>query len=117
MEMGHGDEIVLADVNFPSVSNAQRLVRSDGVAITELLPAVLQLFPLDCFDKSAVKLMAVSPGDQYKDTIWNDYTSIINQAEGMQINIEFLTGYFIKKQRMPTQLLPREKKSVMQILF
>ncbi len=30
MEMGHGDEIVLADGNFPAASMAQRLVRADG---------------------------------------------------------------------------------------
>jgi L-fucose mutarotase len=30
MEMGHGDEIVLADGNFPAASVAVRLVRADG---------------------------------------------------------------------------------------
>ena len=37
MEMGHGDEIVIADGNFPSASIAQRLVRSDGNNVPELL--------------------------------------------------------------------------------
>lgn len=32
MEMGHGDEIVIGDGNFPAASNAQRLVRCDGHA-------------------------------------------------------------------------------------
>lgn len=31
MEMGHGDELVVADGNFPSASIAQRLVRADGL--------------------------------------------------------------------------------------
>jgi L-fucose mutarotase len=39
MEMGHGDEIVIADGNFPSASIAQRLVRLDGHGI----PAILRL--------------------------------------------------------------------------
>ena len=30
MNMGHGDEIVLADGNFPADSHAQRIVRADG---------------------------------------------------------------------------------------
>ena len=30
MEMGHGDEIVLADGNFPSESIGQRTTRADG---------------------------------------------------------------------------------------
>ena len=29
--MGHGDELVIADANFPAASIARRLVRLDGV--------------------------------------------------------------------------------------
>ena len=47
MEMGHGDELVIADGNFPAASVAQRLVRADGLAIPPLLEAILQVFPLD----------------------------------------------------------------------
>ena len=46
-EMGHGDEIVFGDSNFPAASDAQRLVRADGHSITTLLEAILPLFPLD----------------------------------------------------------------------
>ena len=49
MEMGHGDEIVIADANFPAASNAQRLVRADGLGAVEVLEAVMALFPLDDF--------------------------------------------------------------------
>ena len=37
MEMGHGDEIVIADGNYPAASNAKKLVRCDGLNIPELL--------------------------------------------------------------------------------
>jgi L-fucose mutarotase len=33
MEMGHGDEIVIADGNFPAASIAQRLIHPDGHGI------------------------------------------------------------------------------------
>jgi len=46
MEMGHGDEIVIADGNFPAASIAQRLVRLDGHAIPRILESILKLFPL-----------------------------------------------------------------------
>ena len=45
-EMGHGDEIVLADANFPSSSIGQRVIRADGIGTAELLAAILPLFPL-----------------------------------------------------------------------
>ena len=48
-EMGHGDEIVIADGNFPSETNGQRVVRADGIGGEEMLDAVLSLIPLDTY--------------------------------------------------------------------
>ena len=47
MEMGHGDELVFGDGNFPAASHAQRLIRADGHGIPTMLDAILPLFPLD----------------------------------------------------------------------
>jgi len=77
MEMGHGDEIVIADGNFPSASFAQRLVRLDGHAIPDILEAILRLFPLDTYVERPVGLMAVMPGDPYKPVIWEEYKKIL----------------------------------------
>jgi L-fucose mutarotase len=81
MEMGHGDEIVIADGNFPGASHAQRLVRCDGVDAIRLLDAVMQLFPLDTFVKHSVSLMAVVPGDNYSPDIWPIYKKTIQKHE------------------------------------
>ena len=58
MEMGHGDELVLADGNFPSASVAQRLVRADGLDVPILLDAILKFLPLDDFVPLPIGLMA-----------------------------------------------------------
>ena len=76
-EMGHGDEIVLGDGNFPAASNAQRLIRCDGHGVPELLSAILELFPLDTYVESPVALMQVTPGDSAIPTIWEDYKKIV----------------------------------------
>lgn len=81
MEMGHGDELVIADGNFPAASHAQRLVRCDGHGALPLLDAILQLFPLDTFVERPVALMAVVPGDSYKPDIWPAYKKIIQKHE------------------------------------
>ena len=47
--MGHGDELVIVDANFPSTSKANRLVRLDGIDAVRVLDAVLSLMPLDDF--------------------------------------------------------------------
>ncbi len=62
-EMGHGDDLVIGDSNFPAASNAKRLVRADGHGVPELLDAILSLFPLDTFVEKPVSLMQVVKGD------------------------------------------------------
>ena len=88
MEMGHGDELVIADGNFPAVSIAQRLVRSDGNRVPELLEAVLRFFPLDPYVEAPVALMQVVPGDTYKPTIWDTYKEIIKKFPNKNSAIE-----------------------------
>src|SRR5690554_4369241 len=81
MEMGHGDELVIGDGNFPAASMAQRLVRSDGNTVPELLDAIMRFFPLDTFVERPVALMAVVPGHDYKPVIWDEYRTIIQRYE------------------------------------
>jgi len=81
MEMGHGDEIVIADGNFPAASIATRLVRSDGNMVPELLEAILTLFPLDKYVPKPVALMSLVPGETYKPQIWDVYRSICSKQE------------------------------------
>lgn len=71
-EMGHGDEIVIADGNFPSASMGQRVVYMTGNGATEVLEAVLELFPLDTYQQP-LYLMAVTPGDTVRTPIWDEY--------------------------------------------
>lgn len=82
MEMGHSDEIVLADGNFPAASHAQRLVRADGHNVPELLDAILQLFPLDQYVDKPAALMQVMPGDTVETPIWAQYGAIIKERTG-----------------------------------
>lgn len=94
-EMGHSDELVIGDGNFPAASHAQRLIRCDGHAVPELLEAILQVFPLDRYVDAPVALMEVVPGDPVKPVIWDKYRELIQQAEpGVKIeNIERFAFY------------------------
>jgi L-fucose mutarotase len=87
-EMGHGDELVIGDGNFPAASMARRLLRADGHGVPELLDAILQFFPLDSFVERPAALMAVvkksgRPAKQpaVEPPIWERYRQIIRRHE------------------------------------
>jgi len=63
-EMGHGDEIVLADAHFPAASIGRRVIRADGILIADLLDAILPLFELDSYVDAPVIMMEVVSGDR-----------------------------------------------------
>jgi L-fucose mutarotase len=81
MEMGHGDEIVIADGNFPAASIAQKLIRLDGHNVPEVLEAILKFFPLDIYVENPVGVMEVVPGDNVKTVIWEEYRKIIVESK------------------------------------
>ena len=80
-EMGHGDEIVIADGNFPAESMGKNavVVRADGHGVPEILDAVLQMMPLDQYVPHPAALMEVVPGDKCIPVIWNQYRSILEK--------------------------------------
>ena len=68
--MGHGDNLVIADTNFPSDSVARdtklgRLLRIDNTTAAEAIRAILSVMPLDSFvDHPAERMEIVgSPND------------------------------------------------------
>ena len=78
-EMGHGDEIVISDGNFPGHSTGKDNIalRSDGTGVPELLEAILQLFPLDTY-ADCVYLMDKTESDKELEIpIWDEYRKIL----------------------------------------
>lgn len=61
-EMGHGDELVLADANFPGTSIGKQCLRVDGHGCAEVMEALLKLFPLDDFVTAPLAVMEVPHG-------------------------------------------------------
>ena len=81
MNMGHGDEILLADGNFPAASNARRLIRCDGCTVAQLLKAIMPLLPLDHTVEKPAAVMSIRD-DEEIPVAWHAYRDIIGQAVG-----------------------------------
>lgn len=79
--MGHGDEIVIADANFPASFLGPRLIRVDGRTATDVLDAVLTLMPLDEFVDEAAFGMAVVGDPQAREPIYGLFEEIISRHE------------------------------------
>ncbi|NLG24911.1 MAG: fucose isomerase [Clostridiales bacterium] len=92
MEMGHGDEIVLGDGNFPAHSLGVPVVRMDGHGVAAVLRAVLALMPLDTYVDRPAALMQVVPGDDIVPAIWDDYRAILRER-GLAFEPEQLERY------------------------
>lgn len=82
-EMGHSDQIVLSDGNFPAESMGKdcKVIRCDGHGVPELLDAILSVFPLDTYVEKPVNLMEVVPGDDVETPIWDTYDEIISKYD------------------------------------
>lgn len=81
MEMGHGDEIVFGDANFPAVAMGRPVIHLEGSKITDLLEAIMPYFPLDDFVDENVFLMSVVAGKGEEPSVWEKYKNIIEKND------------------------------------
>jgi len=89
MQMGHGDEIVFGDANFPAQSLGKRVVRLDGERISSLLQSIMPLFPLDNFCGENVFLMEIVAGKGEAPAVWEKYEAIIRENDRETAFIKF----------------------------
>jgi L-fucose mutarotase len=88
--MGHGDEIVICDANFPADSVARasttgKLLRLDGVDSARAIRAVLSVLPLDTYvDHPAQRMEVVGEPDTIP-AVQREVQAEINVAEGRNV--------------------------------
>src|SRR5512145_2682161 len=86
--MGHGDELVVADGNFPAATLARRLVRLDGVDAPRALHAILSVLPLDTFTPTPAAVMAVVGDPAAVPPPVPDFQPILDAAAGRPLRME-----------------------------
>jgi L-fucose mutarotase len=85
--MGHGDYIVIADLNFPSDSVARqtvhgRLLRMENTTSAQAVAAILSLMPLDTFIDNAAQRMEVVGAPDEVPLVQQEVQTEIDKAEG-----------------------------------
>ena len=120
MEMGHADEIVIADGNFPAASIAactvsKQVIRMDGHDVPPTLEAILQLFPLDPYVEKPVGLMQVVSGDTVQTPIWDEYRKIIKASDESEkfIDFEFIERFeFYERAKKAYAIIATSEKAL-----
>jgi len=85
--MGHGDDLVIVDTNFPAESVARQtglgeLLRIDNTTCAQAAEAVLSVMPLDSFvDDSAARMEIVGSPDEIP-AVQQEVQAVIDAAEG-----------------------------------
>lgn len=84
--MGHGDDLIIADTNFPSDSVARqtvvgKLLRMDASA-AEVVEAVLSVYPLDTFVEDAAARMEIVGNPLEVPPVQAEVQAKIDAAEG-----------------------------------
>ncbi len=87
--MGHGDNLVIADGNFPAENQgAEHVVRMDGMGVPDLLRDMLTLFPIDYGE---IQAAVMTPGpDQPEPPIFTDYRRVLKEGEGREVPLTLL---------------------------
>lgn len=80
-EMGHGDEIVIGDANFPAHAMAQRVHRMDGISATDAVQAILHLLPLDSFVEANAHVMQVVGDPEAAPPIFAEFQTLVDTAD------------------------------------
>ncbi|KWK60037.1 RbsD/FucU family protein [Burkholderia ubonensis] len=88
--MGHGDEMVICDANFPAESVARhtavgRALRIDGADSARVVRAVLSVLPLDTFVDAPAARMEVVGDPAAVPPVQREVQAEIDRAEGRAV--------------------------------
>ena len=122
--MGHGDEIVIADANFPGTSTGPDCIRADGSTANEVLRAVLSVMPLDIFvTDPALTMQVVGDPDAIPEAV-ADFQNIIDTTADNPAKIQGLEAsgltpeeFDAEWQSFEDQLLVQRNANWMEIIL
>src|SRR6476659_3583964 len=98
MSMGHGDDLLICDVNHPAATIAKdttygQLVNMAGCDLPHAAEAILSLMPLDTFVPAPVIRMKVVDDPDRIMPIHERLQSVVNRVEGRAVAIQALERF------------------------
>lgn len=98
MSMGHGDDLLICDVNHPAATIAKHttygtVVDMTGCDIPRAVEAILTLMPLDTFVPAPVKRMRVVDDPEQLMPVHERVQAIVDRTEGRAVTVEALERF------------------------
>lgn len=81
-DMGHGDQLLLVDRNYPAVSSGRPVVRLGEVSILRAAQAILSVFPLDSFIEHPLERMEVEDDPAKTTPVQDELLAYASGVEG-----------------------------------
>lgn len=90
-EMGHDDEIVIADAHFPAESLGKRVIQYPCISAPEMVEAILHVFPLDTYVDAPIKVISIVDSDVEKGMkrpeMWDEVLAAANEIEDFTVKL------------------------------
>ncbi len=85
--MGHGDDLIICDTNFPADSVARHtvtgeLLRMDNLTAAQAIDAILSVFPLDSFVDKPASRMEIVGNPAEVPPVQAEVQAVIDKWEG-----------------------------------
>jgi len=84
-EMGHADQLLLVDRNYPAFAASKPVVRLAATSIEEVLGAILSVFPLDHFVEEPIWRMEVSDDATKITPTQERVVQLVQSVEGVGV--------------------------------
>lgn len=84
-DMGHGDQLLLVDRNYPAVSSGRPVIRLGEVTVLRAATAILSVFPLDSFIDTPLERMEVDNDPSTTTDAQVALLALASQAEGRDL--------------------------------
>lgn len=86
-DMGHGDQLLLVDRNYPAAASGKPVIRLGEVGIRRAVKAILSVYPLDSFIEHPLERMEVEDDPVKTTSLQDDVLSLAIETE--QRELEF----------------------------
>lgn len=85
-DMGHGDQLLLVDRNYPAVASDRPVIRLGEVSVLRAAAALLSVFPLDSFIAHPLERMEVDEDPTKTTAVQNELLALASRAEGRELS-------------------------------